>query len=183
MLEESKLLFLEVDDTWGYAHAFSLIALGRFIQNDNEISLLLHEQSLALFSDIGDRLFEAVMLRAIGILKARLGDTAGAVESLHKALTLLRQLDNTYFIRYVLWGLAEAAKIEGDVSRSVCLYWAGRNVAHSIGAWRRLDEPVLEKALAQCRAALSESGFAEAVEKGRAITMEQAVAYALEDQE
>ena len=35
--------------------------------------------------------------------------------------------------------------------------------------------------IAPCRAALGESEFAAAVEQGRALTIEQAVAYALEE--
>ena len=41
----------------------------------------------------------------------------------------------------------------------------------------------LEKKLAPCRAALSESVFIEAETQGRNMTMEQTIAYALEDQE
>jgi non-specific serine/threonine protein kinase len=180
-LEESKLLFREIDDKWGYAIAFSLIGFNTlYMQNDNETALLSAEQSLQLFTDLGDRHFEAVMLRTIGILQGRLGDIQGGAENLRQALRLVRQLNSTYFIRYILWGLAEVMSIGGNQFRAVILYWAGRNVSRSVGAWRQLDEPVFESALEQCRAALSEAAFAEAVEGGRAMTMEQAIEYALE---
>jgi predicted ATPase/DNA-binding XRE family transcriptional regulator len=177
-LEESKLLFREIDDKWGYAIAFSLITF-LYMQNDNETALLLAEQSLPLFTDLGDRHFEAVMRRTIGILQGRLGDIKGGAENLRQALRLVINLNSTYFIRYILWGLAELMSIDGNHNRAVILYWAGRNVSRSIGAWRQLDEPVFERALAQCRAALGESEFAEAVKQGRAMTMEQAIDYAL----
>jgi tetratricopeptide (TPR) repeat protein len=178
-LEESKLLFREIDDKWGYAIAFSLIGMW----NDNETALPLAEQSLQLFTELGDRHFEAVMRQQIGIRQGRLGDVKGGVENLRQALRLVRQLNSTYFIRYILWGLGEVMSIDGNHFRAVILYWAGRNVSRSIGAWRQLDEPVFESALEQCRAALSEAEFEAAVEQGRAMTMEQAVAYALEDRE
>jgi predicted ATPase/DNA-binding XRE family transcriptional regulator len=176
--EESKLLFREVDDKWGYAIAFSLSTF-LYMQNDNETALLLAEQSLQLFTDLGDRHFEAVMRRTIGILQGRLGDIIAGAENLRQALRLVRQLNSTYFIRYILWGLAEVMSIDGNHFRAVILYWAGRNVSSSIGAWRQLDEPVFERALAPCRAVLSESEFAAAVEEGRAMTIEQAINYAL----
>jgi hypothetical protein len=44
-----------------------------------------------------------------------------------------------------------------------------------------VDDIEFENNLAGCRAALSESEFAESMEQGRAMTMEQAIAYALED--
>jgi hypothetical protein len=61
----------------------------------------------------------------------------------------------------------------------VRLYCAAKNVYDSIGAWLQEDDPKLEEYLTPCRAALSESTFAAAVEEGRAMTMEQAVEYAL----
>jgi hypothetical protein len=39
---------------------------------------------------------------------------------------------------------------------------------------------MFENNLAPCRAALSETEFATAIERGRAMTMEQAIEYALE---
>ena len=53
----------------------------------------------------------------------------------------------------------------------------------SIGVRYKGNNPHWEKRLASCRAALGEAAFAEAEAQGRAMTMEQAIAYALEDQE
>jgi hypothetical protein len=60
------------------------------------------------------------------------------------------------------------------------LYWAAKNISDSIGAWNEEDESDFEKTMASCRAALSEAEFEESMEQGRAMTMEQAIAYALE---
>ena len=42
-------------------------------------------------------------------------------------------------------------------------------------------ESDFDKMMAECRAELGEAAFAEAVERGRAMTMEQAIEYALEE--
>jgi hypothetical protein len=65
----------------------------------------------------------------------------------------------------------------------VHLKWAAKNIYDSIGVWGQEDEANFEKELASCRTQLSEREFAAAVAGGRAMTMEQAIAYALEDQE
>lgn len=67
--------------------------------------------------------------------------------------------------------------------RAVRLYWAIRNINDSIGAWQEDDEAAFEDVLAPFHAAPSEFEFAEVVEQGRAMTMEQAIAYALENVE
>ena len=76
--------------------------------------------------------------------------------------------------------LAETEQRLGQAARSVRLYYAARNVYDSIGAWQQEDDPKFEEYLNPCRAALDEAEFAAAVEDGRAMTMEQAIAYALE---
>ena len=53
----------------------------------------------------------------------------------------------------------------------------------SIGVRYTGDDPNLERRLAACRAALGEAAFAEAEAQGRTMTREQALAYALDDQE
>lgn len=65
--------------------------------------------------------------------------------------------------------------------RAVRLSGAAKHFLESIGAWQQNVE-VFESDFAPSRAALSESEFAQAMEEGHAMTMEQAVAYAL-DQE
>ena len=64
--------------------------------------------------------------------------------------------------------------------RAVHLYGAAKNLMDSVGAWSKDNVSAFENDIAPCRAALSESTFAEAMEEGRAMTMEQAIAYALE---
>jgi predicted transcriptional regulator len=56
-----------------------------------------------------------------------------------------------------------------------------QHLLDSIGAWWSRDDTEFQINLAACRAALSESEFTKAQEQGRAMTMEQATAYALED--
>jgi hypothetical protein len=68
----------------------------------------------------------------------------------------------------------------GDYARAVRLNWAAKNVFELVGTWKQEDESVFEDILKSCRAALGESAFAIAAEEGRAMTMEQAAAYALE---
>ncbi|MCI0552631.1 MAG: helix-turn-helix domain-containing protein [Anaerolineae bacterium] len=180
-LEQSKALFQEVRDEWGYAHAVIVLALGAFRQNDQVTALALHEQALTLFRELGEKYFEAVALRFIGILKGRQGDVRGGIAALQESLILAQKLDSKFEISVMLAWIGEVAQRIGKHARAVHLYWAGKNVATSIGVWSQEDEINFENDLAPCRAALGESEFAEAVEQGRAMTMEQAIAYALEN--
>jgi hypothetical protein len=50
-----------------------------------------------------------------------------------------------------------------------------------VWVWTQGLDAEFETVLERCRAALGEAAFAEAAELGRAMTMEQAIAYALEE--
>jgi predicted ATPase/transcriptional regulator with XRE-family HTH domain len=183
-LEESKILFQEVHDDWNYAHAVIALALGPKLQDDRAAALALHEQALALFRKIGDRYFQSVALRHISDIHIKQGDWLLAQNALREALILARELGSTYEVAAVLWSLTDAVQGAGDYARAVRLNWAAKNIFELIGTWKQQDEKdesVFEEVLESCRAALDGSAFAAAVAEGRAMTLEQAVAYALED--
>ena len=180
-LEESKRLFREVHDEWGYAHAVISLALGAFRQDDRVTALALHEEALAGFRKVGERYFEIVALRFIGILQVKQGDLAHGLAALHESLILAREMGSKFEIAAVLYWYGEAAQLTEDPVRAVHLYWAAKNVFESVGVWGPEDAAEFENDLVPCCAALGESAFAEAVEQGRAMTMEQAIEFALEN--
>ncbi len=57
---------------------------------------------------------------------------------------------------------------------------AAINIFKSIGAWTDQDDLLFENELAPCRAVLDRSVFTSALEEGHAMTVEQAIEYALE---
>jgi predicted ATPase/DNA-binding XRE family transcriptional regulator len=179
-LEESKVLFRDVHDQWGFAHAVMCLALGFFRQDDWATTLALHEQALTLFREVGDRYFQSAALRFIGYVHVRQSNWLVAQNALREALILAKELSSTWEIAAVLWGLTDAVQGAGDYARAVRLNWAAKNVFELVGTWKQEDESVFEEVLESCRAALGESEFAAAVAEGRAMTMEQAIAYALE---
>ncbi|HEX9388942.1 MAG TPA: tetratricopeptide repeat protein, partial [Anaerolineales bacterium] len=179
-LEESKALFQEVGDKWEYAHTVMSLALGAYEQNNLALSLSLHEQALALFREVGDSYFQSFALDFIGSLQVKQGDVKRGMTALREALILARRLDSKHGIAGAISRLAAVAQRVDDPARAVHLYWAARNVWASIGVWRDDDEIDFENWLAPCRAALGEAAFAAAEAQGRAMMMEQAIAYALE---
>jgi tetratricopeptide (TPR) repeat protein len=183
VLEESKTLYREVHDEWGYAHAVMCLAYLSSAQDDHVTALSLDKEALALFRKLGDRYFECVVLRAMAISQMEQADLIHAVACLQEALLLARQLDSRYEFAWTLLYCAEAAQRAENYVRAVCLYFASKNLLDSVGAWTERDQSIFENDLLPCRLALGEVEFAEAVEQGRAMTMEQAITYALENQE
>jgi predicted ATPase/class 3 adenylate cyclase/DNA-binding XRE family transcriptional regulator len=181
--EESKQLFQEVHDEWGTSFAMMVHATLFWQQEEWATALSLSQQALTGFQKLGHRYYQHVTLRHIGIAFVHLGDLTNGRAALREALALAQQLQSKQDIAKAFYRFAEIAQRLNQPVRVVRLHWASRNISESIGAWQQEDESWFEDLLAPFRAALGESGFAAAVEQGRAMTMEQAIAYALEDSE
>ena len=181
LLEESKVCFQESHNEWEYAHTLLCLAVLSQRQEDWASTLILSEQALAGFQKLGDKYFQSVAFRLFGRACVHQEDVRKGVAALREALILAQQLDNKFQIALVLWrSFSEAALRLGKTVQAVCLIAAAIKIFQSIGAWMEDDDLLFENELAPCRAALDESTYAAALEAGRAMTMEQAIAYALE---
>ena len=150
---------------------------------DQVTALALNEQALDRFRELGDQYFQSVCLRQRGHLQAKQGDWQEGLAHLRESLRLSRELGSPYEIAAVLLRVAEIEQHLGQTVYAVKLSCAAKNVYDSIGALQHEAESKFAEHLARCRGSLEESIFEEAVEEGHAMTMEQAIAYALEDSE
>jgi predicted ATPase/transcriptional regulator with XRE-family HTH domain len=182
-LEESMALYQEVGDNWGYTHALTCLGHVWEVQGYLETAVSLRAQALELFRKLGDRYFESATLNFLGIIHATQGNLERGMAELRESLILAQQLDSRYEIAMTFWGFAKVSQTEGNQQRAVHLYLAAKNAYDSIGAWTKEHALKFEEYLKSSRAALGESAFSEAMEQGRAMSMEQAIAYALDDQE
>jgi len=183
VLEESGTLFQQAQDEWGYAYTVFLLGWSSFVQNDFAPALPILEQAYAIFKKLGERHFMCVCLRYIGITQIKLGETRQGVEALRDSLTFAQQLGSKYETAAGLYRWGQAAQYLGSPARTVALFWAAKTAHDAIGmgVWTQGLDAEFETVLARCRAELGEPAFSEAVERGRALTMEQAIEYALKD--
>ena len=174
-------LYQEAGDEWGYAHVLTCLGHVWQVQGNLETAVSLREQALELFRKLGDRYFQSATLNFLGSIQATQGHLERGMAELREALILAQQLNSKYEIAMTLWSFARVSQTEGYQQRAVHLYLAAKNAYDSIGAWTKEHDLKFEDYLVPGRAALGESAFEEAVEKGRAMTMEQAIVYALGD--
>jgi tetratricopeptide (TPR) repeat protein len=179
-LRESITLFQEVFDEWGAANALMCLSFCLLLNEDVETALSLNQQALAGFQKLGDRYFQCVVLRHYGLASVKQGNLKTAVAALKESLTLAQQFNSRYEIAWTLWRFAEAAKRADQMADAVSLFWAARHMLDLSGAWQQEDRLEFEKELATCQAVLNATEFAKAVEQGRAMTVDQAIAYALQ---
>jgi non-specific serine/threonine protein kinase len=185
ILEECKTLFQQSRDEWGYAYTVFLIGWKSFMQQDFVPALPILEQARTMFQTLGERYFMGVVLRFIGVSQIKLGATRQGVEALRNGLSMARQLDAKYEMAGAFYRLGQAAQSLGNPTRTVTLFWAAKTAYDTLhsGMWSQGLAADFEPVLARCRLELGDAAFEESVEKGRRMTMEQAIAYALDDQD
>ncbi len=179
-LEESVAIFRKVGDKWGLA--LSLAWLGSVVsaQGDDVGACSLYNQSVALFRESGDKLCLPVSLGYLGYAACRRGDYGAARSFFEESFTLWQELPNEWTIAWGLEGLAGAAGAQGQVEQAAQLFGAAEALLEASGL--RLDDfdrADYDRNVATVRTQLGESAFAAAWAEGRAMTLEQAVAYAL----
>jgi non-specific serine/threonine protein kinase len=180
-LEESISLFRDIQDQWGHAVATMSRAYSAYRNEDQATALLLGEQALTIFRELGDQYFESVCLYEVGSLRARQGDWEEGLAELRESLRLAREFGSRFEIAGGLLRLAETEQHLGKPARAVQLYCAARNVYESIDPLQPDDDLRFVEYLTSCRLTLDETEFEAALEDGRAMTIEQAVAFALEE--
>jgi hypothetical protein len=112
----------------------------------------------------------------------REGDLAEALGRYREAMSGVREAGSRGVVHQCLFRCAGIAAARGDGARAARLFGADEAWRARMGIPLRRDwRAQYEDDVASARAAVGDSAFAAAWAEGRELTLEQAVAYALED--
>ena len=155
-------------------------------QGDYRLARWLLEEVLALRRTQHNPRDVGVTLAALGRVALAAGDTATARTRLTQAVTVLRDGGQVWSLPLRLAELAQLAAAQGQPTRAARLWGAAAAQRQTlVGRPPRADEDPLFGTPAQAdevlRARLGDAAFAAAWAQGQALTLEQAVAYALEE--
>ena len=182
LAQESVEIFREGEDTWGLAASLASLGIVAQTQEDYSLASSLLGESAALFRGMGDAWGLALPLRNLGIVALRQGDLDRAAAWLREGITTLRELGEKWFMSRNLETLAAVIAMQGDHERAARLFGTGETLREAIGAsvlpFYRAD---YDRGVAAARTGLDEQTFTGAWAQGRAMTLEQALSYALEE--
>ncbi|HZA74310.1 MAG TPA: LuxR C-terminal-related transcriptional regulator [Propionibacteriaceae bacterium] len=142
--------------------------------------------ALDLHREIGNRLGAAFILANLGLLSARLGDLEQAAGWLVDGLRLSHDLDYKLITQYCLIGLGNLAALDGRLPRAARLWGAAEAMTESYGTrLTRATRAMIDydRQLAEAQERLDAPTWAAAWAEGRRMTTDQAVRYALADDE
>jgi hypothetical protein len=180
--EESLALRRELGDQWGIAVSLHNLAVVAHGQGEFAFAKARWEESLAISRVLGDRTVIATTLNSLGALALDRGDFASAKAMQRESLALRRDLGDRRGITHTLDGLAQEAGIVGNSLRAATIWGATERLQEEIGCPMAPSElPRFNRDVAAARAALADDvAFDRAWQEGRALTLEQAIEFALQ---
>lgn len=183
VMEEALIIRRRLGDKQTIAYSLHNLGVFALAQGDKNRARSFFEQDFALFQEVGDKSGLALSLQYQGLFVHLQGDNLLAQSFFEQGLTLAYETGPRWFSsNYLLW-LAGVAADRGQLERAVRMCSAARaQLAASASFWDAFERAYYERIVSLARAALGEDGFTLAQTQGQALTLEQAIAYALEKQ-
>ena len=183
---EVEALLADSGDRSVAAHLAHFLGFAATEKDFDEMRLRWKE-ALALYRELGDTRNVALCLPSLGIVALVFRDFEEAEKLFEEGLALQRRLKYKTVIFFHLIGLAAVATHRDHLRRAAKLYGASEALREAAGL---SPKPVgrattydYEGYLATVRAGLDEPDFDAAWSEGRAMSLEQAIEYALSEEE
>jgi predicted ATPase/DNA-binding CsgD family transcriptional regulator len=186
VLEELMKLKPELKNRNTLAYLLMLEGMIAMSRGNLEHSVTLHEQSLELFREIRNTQGIITCLGHLGLLALIRSDYESAPTLLRESLRLAWELDYKQSIQHCLYTLACVTACREQPVRAARLWGTVESMEEAYGA--HLTPVILsltnyEGHLSRGRSQLGEEGFVVAWAGGKAMSLGQAIEYALSDEE
>jgi predicted ATPase len=182
LLAEGLTISRAIGHDWGIATSLGILGRISLEEDDLDAATASFAESLVAYRRLGDRGGSANALMNLSMVAARRGDSAQARVFLGESLPVYLELGETLYIAASLAVAAYIAAAAGSPVRAHTLLGSAE------GIWQRLARrpvPVvhqwIDRSAAETADRIDEPARAAADAAGRAMTVEQAVAYALSD--
>jgi predicted ATPase/class 3 adenylate cyclase len=181
LLEDALAIWRELGDRHGIAAALTNLGIVVQLQGDHLLARSLLEESLKLARADEDVYSIAFTLNELGDVASEQGDFAAARPCYEESLTIRWRLKERRYLMRSLEGLAGVAAAAGRPQRALQLAGAAAVLRTSLGTpLPAAYEARVRRLLLPAEQALGTEAARVALAAGQALSIEQAVAYALE---
>jgi predicted ATPase/DNA-binding CsgD family transcriptional regulator len=185
LYEEAAVRARALGENWILSFALSNLGEVARTQGQYDLAGKYYEECEALLRETGDTDTGdlARFVHNLGYIAQHEGDFTRAESQFRKSLTIFRRLGNRRGIAECLAGLAGLKARQGEAQWGATLISAAESLIQSTGgAWWPADRVEVEANQEIIRSALSESELTAAQKEGKAMTLDQALAFASEGQ-
>jgi predicted ATPase/DNA-binding XRE family transcriptional regulator len=182
-LEEALSLYLETDNLQQVSLTRTHLGSVLLLQGERERAAAMMEEGLAEARRAADRASTYVALYNLALVALSRGDHDRAEILFEEGVILSEQVRDQANLAYCLEGLATVAGERGEAERSAQLVGAADGLHEAVGAlvyiYYESHRSLYGRTTQLVCSQLGEEAFEEAQAGGRAMSFEQAVAYAL----
>jgi DNA-binding CsgD family transcriptional regulator/tetratricopeptide (TPR) repeat protein len=159
------------------------VGYGLLLEGDYERGVALNEEAAALYRERGYKGGLEFVLDNLGWAVLMQGDRKRARSYYRESLMLCKELGDKLVASESLEGLACVAGVRGEAERAAKLFGVAEALSEAVGSQHVPEEDALrDPYLADARSRLDETSWRAAWAEGRAMSMEQAIDYALSEQ-
>ena len=152
-----------------------------FTLSQHQQAQAYYEEGVSIMKEKGRTLIGNWVLAHMGYNALQLGELARANQSFEEGLRGFKKAGNITGVVYTLEGFARLAVLQNQPAQAAQLFAWVDDMREKIGNIRSPFEQVgIDRDLATIRSQLDEAAFAEAQAAGRAMSMDEAIALALE---
>ena len=181
LAHESLTILRELGHKRGAADVLGHLGKLASLLCEHDSARSLHQESLEISRELGDRPGTAASLNSLGNISRDQGDYASARSLYERSLDITRELGDRQGIAYCLESFASLSVGDDNRVLAVRLWGAAERLREEIGSpLAPAEQEEHERAVPAARQALGEEAFDAAWAEGRAMTMEQAIACALD---
>lgn len=180
MFEEGLGLYRELRNQWGIGIQLKYLSHVATNLGNYEQAKEFASESMAAFRQVGDKRQVALALYAMALATHSEGNERTAREMLAQAVPVIYETQDAYHLVCCLLALGGIACTEEDYERAARVFAAADALSQSMDVHFLIQPPDLTQNLSSTRAQLSDTAFAKASAEGRAMTLKQAIEYALE---
>jgi predicted ATPase/transcriptional regulator with XRE-family HTH domain len=183
LFDDSLARFRELEDQAGIASLLCLIGEMLYAQGDSLPAATLLEESLGIFRELENKGDIPRVLGHLARVVHSQGDDRRATGLFQECLALWRERGNKAGVAGCLEGLAGMAAVSGEPIRATHVFAAAARLSETISRHlhqRPIDSAKYEQTVGMARAQLETATFAAAWAQGQMLTLEQAIAEALQ---
>jgi predicted ATPase len=179
--EEGLELFRKLGEKAGIFAALNNLGELARLDGDYERAGRAYQEAIDIAREEGARLREAISRANLSYVAYHQGDYERAEAIILEVITLLLELEDTHYITYMPAGLAGPVAAQGNPEKAAQLLGASEALLEAMGlSLQAGDQFEVERYVSAVREQLDEATFEAAWARGRAMSLEQAVSYALE---
>jgi hypothetical protein len=180
-LERARAIYARIGDRRGEANALWGLGNYRYFRRQGDLGLADLAAARAIFREVGDRTMEAWALHMLGTSHLRQGNAAEAHRHVEHAMRHFHEASDAAGLTLTLDDMSAVAVAEGDLPRAARLRGAARSLTTETGTGlASFVEDTFEAGVRPgVRSHMSDEDLARYGAEGAAMTLDEAVAYAL----